>query len=506
MDASLTCAVCLGLFREPVTLPTCSHNFCKSCLLKCAAPHLWTPTEPRSCTVSCPLCRKVSTLSRGLAALPVNTTLAEVVRLLLPSGGAKDARPGSPDCGKRRCEEHPDYRLELFCRNCERACCGRCVSLRHQGVFHSVNLLDVTFQEEKLLFFNSLKTLREINEQLVKEISDNGSNTESILKANKDAVTSAIGEAQKALDLKKQELLDMLHQQQIISKKRNEIRKATKKLHKTTVESLLKDCVKIADEYEPSSFLQAACGLNKRMKSNLELQEFCADHNDVLQIEPQCLDIQAVLDAVSTLKMTTGSKDVSKLNGSFSFKSISRTWSRGMETNENYCDQELTYLQGEMEKNPMRFVSITKMPEYQHLSYEELRLKYYEPSVVQDRKAVAAPEIQMPSVCNNVNGFTFKMSLTNCAKSTRLKTQDSFDREHTACGKDVFEEKPTKMDVGRLKQKDNLSACALDKDDDPEEMSVNFAASEEFYDASCNLDPDVEEPGVHRNGHQLQRR
>ncbi|XP_040274576.1 putative tripartite motif-containing protein 61 isoform X1 [Bufo bufo] len=476
MEASLTCAVCLGVFREPVTLPSCSHNFCKSCVLECASPLVWTAAQPRAdlhTTVTCPLCRRVSNLAGGLAALPVNTTLAEVVRLI-PQSKARE-RPGAcggnQDCGvsgKEPCVEHPELRLELFCKNCELACCGKCVSLRHQGIFHSVNLLDMVFQEEKLMFFNNLKTLRELHGKLTKEISEAENSAESILKANEDAVMSAFDEVQKALDLKKQQLLDLVKQQQSTSIKRFEVQKVTKTHNKTTVESLLSACETVVDDYEPRSFLQVACGLNKRMKSNLELMQFCGDHGEeVLRFEPQCVDVQAVLDAVSALKITSPSNDVHKQNGSFSFRSVSRSWNNAVITNKKYSpfqDQELTYLQGQMQKMSIRFVCITKMPEYQHLSYEELRLKYYEPSVLQEKEAVSAPERLRPFVCNNVNNFTFNMSLTNGVTFTGLKRQETFDMDCTAYGKDVFKDKSTKTDSGKMGQKDSHIACAQKKD------------------------------------------
>ncbi|XP_069833932.1 uncharacterized protein [Dendropsophus ebraccatus] len=452
MEASLTCAVCLGVFREPVTLPRCSHNFCKTCVQECATPQTLTVVQSRSgeyCTVCCPLCRKVSSLSGGLSALPVNTTLAEIVRLLpLPgraiggrSAGATggEAGPVCADSGKTSCAEHPEYRLELFCKNCEQACCGKCVSLRHQGIFHNVNLLDMVYQEEK-----------------------------AILKTNEDAVTSAFGEVQKALDLKKQKLLDLVKQQQSASLKRSKVRKVTKAHHKTTIETLLKDCENIVDNYEPRSFLQVACGLNKRMKSNLELMGFCSDRNeDVLKIELQSVDVQTLLDAVAALTLTSGSNDVSKQSGSFSFKSMSRTWNDGMTTDEKYCpvqDQEMIYLQGQMQKMSIRFVCITKMPEYQHLSYEELRLKYYEPSVVQEREVASPSERQRPLICNNVNGVTFRIPLLNTVKPTKLKRQDAFDWERTVYGeKIVFKEKSTKKDFGREEQKNSCCASAAIK-------------------------------------------
>ncbi|KAM4052898.1 tripartite motif-containing protein 5-like [Anomaloglossus baeobatrachus] len=485
MEASLTCAVCLGVFREPVTLPRCSHNFCKVCVQDCASPQRSMGVQPKAdryITVTCPLCRKVSALSGGLASLSVNTTLAEVVRLLAQNGKSEEGLTAGYKCGsadggssgRSVCAQHPEHRLELFCKTCKQACCGKCVSLRHQGIFHNVNLLDTIFQEEKLVFFNSLKMLREIHERLQKEMSADEQNYESIL--NEEVVISSFGEVQKALDFKKEQLLDLIKQQRSTFKKRGEVRRVTRSHHKTMVESLLKDCESIVDVYEPGSFLKVACGLNKRMKSKLELMEFCADHTeDMSRLEPLCVDVEAVLDAVSALKIASGSKDVQKQNESFTFQSILRTWNPGMAANEKYCpvqDQELIYFQGQLQKMSVRYVCITKMPEYQHFSYEELRLKRYEPSVVvvQEREA-SASEVPNPFV-PNVGLFNFSMPVINPVQSTRLKRHDGFDRECASVRKKhVFKEKSAKKDHGRM-EISNICAVAIKKENIPVQTQV----------------------------------
>lgn len=161
MEASLTCAVCLGLFEDPVTLPLCSHNFCKGCVLECLASGepgpLPSPRAGQGLRFSCPLCRKLCPLPRGgYAALPVNTTLAEVVKLYRAGGGR--AGPGRGEAGAlspppavgATCEKHPARLVQLYCRMCRQAGCGQCVSEGHQGIFHAVNLLDTVYQEEKV--------------------------------------------------------------------------------------------------------------------------------------------------------------------------------------------------------------------------------------------------------------------------------------------------------------------------------------------------------------------
>lgn len=178
MEASLTCAVCLSLLEEPVTLPLCSHNFCRGCVLECLASAeaarlrqlqrgpgqarlgRGAPGPGPSCArVPCPLCRKLCLLPRGgVAALPVNTTLAEVVKLYRAGAAGGQAALGpkagsellSPQAFGGSCHKHPNRPVQLYCRMCRQAGCGQCVSEEHQGIFHSVNLIDTVYQEEKV--------------------------------------------------------------------------------------------------------------------------------------------------------------------------------------------------------------------------------------------------------------------------------------------------------------------------------------------------------------------
>ncbi|XP_044540863.1 probable E3 ubiquitin-protein ligase TRIML1, partial [Gracilinanus agilis] len=49
-NADLTCSICLGYFRDPVTV-NCGHTFCRKCLLQCS--------EESDATLTCPECRGV---------------------------------------------------------------------------------------------------------------------------------------------------------------------------------------------------------------------------------------------------------------------------------------------------------------------------------------------------------------------------------------------------------------------------------------------------------------
>ncbi|XP_073462245.1 uncharacterized protein [Aquarana catesbeiana] len=471
MEASLTCAVCLSVFRDPVTLPLCSHNFCKSCVLECGGETHTRGlrfTLPGPAQVTCPLCRKVSSIPGGLAVLPINTTLAEMVRFLSLGSREQGAGAQEADYSEKgaagRCPEHPEHKLELFCKNCAVLCCGKCVSCHHQGIFHNVNLLDMVYQEEKLIFFNSLKKLREMHERFTKNTSDE--DVKDTLKKNIDVVSLAFDEAYKALDLKKKQCLEFIKQQQNAAIKRREVRETAMAHQKVTVESLLKDCESLVDESEPKCFLQMACSLNKRMTSNLDLMELTASHDqDIVNPKPIIVDLKAVLDAISAVNITACTSNVSqpKFNG-ISFKTITKIWNPEQTPAEKYSpvqSQELCYLQGQIQKLAIRLLSITEMPEYKHLSFEELRMKYYEDSVVQESTGVSLPEGKVQTLSNAKDSPNLRIG-----EATRLSAKIRRSDFSGACStskntQESIDKAESKMEIAQEPQNDSLNKAVF---------------------------------------------
>uniref|UniRef100_A0A8C6JZ62 Uncharacterized protein n=2 Tax=Melopsittacus undulatus TaxID=13146 RepID=A0A8C6JZ62_MELUD len=333
MEASLTCAVCLSLFEEPVTLPLCSHNFCRDCVLECLAsaeaPRLQqqrgqgqsrhsrvgsgTGGDVAGARVSCPLCRKLCPLPRGgAAALPVNTTLAELVRLYRSStaGTAKaeeaEQGPGSPlslQALGGTCQKHSGRLVQLYCRMCRQAGCGLCVSKEHQGIFHSVNLIDAVYQEEKLTFFSSLKKMRTINEKLTNEISNQLNDMDMTLNKDADMIALEFGEIFKTLEMKKQQLLEDVENQRSKKEKEFAIWKKMKEAHKKTIENFLKDCEELVHECDPQRFLEVACGLNARMKTQLDLMNIASSYEKTPECTQKKMDITPVVNKILALKL-----------------------------------------------------------------------------------------------------------------------------------------------------------------------------------------------------------
>ncbi|KAM6346661.1 uncharacterized protein O3Q21_000360 isoform 2-T2 [Podargus strigoides] len=335
MEASLTCAVCLSLFEEPVTLPLCSHNFCRDCVLECLASAEAARLQQQQrgqgqarlsrvgagagggaagARVSCPLCRKLCPLPRGgAAALPVNTTLAEVVKLYR-SGTAGAARAGeaeqepgpgqlSPLALGGTCQKHPSRPVQLYCRMCRQAGCGRCVSEEHQGIFHSVNLIDTVYQEEKLTFFNNLKKMRLLNEKLMNEISSQPNDMEVVLNNDAEIIMLEFAEIFRTLEMKKQQLLEDVENQRSKKEKEFQIWKKMKETHKKSTENFLKDCEKLVHECDPQRFLEVACGLNTRMKTQLDLMSIASSHEKTPEYTQKKMDIKPVVNEILALKL-----------------------------------------------------------------------------------------------------------------------------------------------------------------------------------------------------------
>ncbi|XP_050752355.1 uncharacterized protein LOC127016069 [Gymnogyps californianus] len=420
MEASLTCAVCLSLFEEPVTLPLCSHNFCRDCVLECLAsaeaarlqqqrgqgqgrlsrggPGPGAGGGAAGARVSCPLCRKLCPLPRGgAAALPVNTTLAEVVKLYR-SGTAGAAKAGEAEQGQGpgllsplalggTCQKHPSRLVQLYCRMCRQAGCGQCVSEEHQGIFHSVNLIDTVYQEEKLTFFSSLKKMRIINEKLMNEISSQPNDTDMVLNNDAEIIALEFGEIFKTLEMKKRQLLEDVENQRSKKEKEFQIWKKMKETHKKTIENFLKDCEKLVHECDPQRFLEVACGLNTRMKTQLDLMNIASSYEKPPEYTQKKMNIKPVVNEILALKLMpvnvgivkdlpSGGNENSTKNTLF--KNNIKQWQDQKNIPNTFlpvAGQEEALADGS--RICTRLMSISEMSAFQNMSHEELRYKYY---------------------------------------------------------------------------------------------------------------------------------
>ncbi|XP_034298592.1 tripartite motif-containing protein 59-like isoform X1 [Pantherophis guttatus] len=426
MEASLTCAVCLSLFEDPVTLPVCSHNFCRHCVVEylSQAASVVLPSSSSSASrpssrsrdslqqsprapgrpsrdggsiiLSCPLCRKLCSLpsDRGASALPVNTTLAEVVKLFRAASPATkpsleaiaevDSSALVPQLAALGgiCKKHPGRLLQLYCRMCRSGGCGQCVSEDHRGVFHSVNLIDTVYQEEKLAFFSNLKKIRELQLKMMNEISVSPKDEKALMQNEEELIKTEFEKLYNALETRKKELLKNLESQKKRKEKEHLIWKNMKEAHRKTIENILIDCENLLDECDPQHFLEVACNLNQRMKTQLELMQMASGHED----QPECkqiqLDIKSIVKDISALTITEVSLDIPKADIPSGNSEPSTSASPENKWEDKIEQDKFHPVPGkdvlENGKNiPTQYMSVSATTKFQNISHEELRYIHY---------------------------------------------------------------------------------------------------------------------------------
>ncbi|KAM7067299.1 E3 ubiquitin-protein ligase TRIM65 isoform 2-T2 [Molossus nigricans] len=156
LEDKLTCAICLALYRDPVTLP-CGHNFCGACIRD-----WWGPGEK-----ACPECR--ASFPDG-AELRRNVTLSSVLEVVRAERGpaASPAPAAGPDPGAR-CPQH-GRPLELFCRTEGRCVCSACVV--NECGLHERALLDVECQARKAQLRAMLEVTRQQTTQAEHQLQE----------------------------------------------------------------------------------------------------------------------------------------------------------------------------------------------------------------------------------------------------------------------------------------------------------------------------------------------
>uniref|UniRef100_A0A670HYH5 RING-type E3 ubiquitin transferase n=1 Tax=Podarcis muralis TaxID=64176 RepID=A0A670HYH5_PODMU len=141
-----TCPICLEYFRDPVIIPECGHNFCRSCLIQC-----WGESEGEA---SCPQCREILQ-HRNL--IP-NRPLKNVVKKLTVGKLRLHEEKGAEGKG-RVCEKHLEP-LKLFCKKDQSPICVVCDrSKEHKS--HEVVPLEEASQEYKVRNLSGQRVTRQ---------------------------------------------------------------------------------------------------------------------------------------------------------------------------------------------------------------------------------------------------------------------------------------------------------------------------------------------------------
>ena len=208
LDREITCAICQEHYTEPKLL-TCSHYFCKDCILKRV---LRVPTGK---PFSCPECREEILLPKGgidklQTAFFLNRIKATIATLEGAHGEAihQESQNIAQDSLPEKCAAHKEP-LIVYCFDCGRLICPHCVIDDHNG--HKLKFNKVAAPDARKKLMEKLKPLRELKVSLshaaVKVQTTRCEVEAQGLSVAKDIRTSFL-ELQKILDDHKRELLE----------------------------------------------------------------------------------------------------------------------------------------------------------------------------------------------------------------------------------------------------------------------------------------------------------
>ena len=140
LEEQLTCAICLGLYTNPKTLP-CLHSFCQQCLEG-------LPLDPQGDNyfISCPTCRHCTQLPEptGAADFPVAfhiNNLQEVRNLMIKVSGHQQVT----------CDNCTTTNATSYCKECAKFLCQECSDVDHVADHKMASLNEVATSATKLL-------------------------------------------------------------------------------------------------------------------------------------------------------------------------------------------------------------------------------------------------------------------------------------------------------------------------------------------------------------------
>lgn len=136
MEDLVTCSVCLENFTDPRALP-CVHSYCKACLERLVDPQG---------KITCPQCRIEVEVPDGDVS---NFNPNFFVNSLLEMMNLMNEVTLTTDCNSTpHCQTHVEKACELYCEDCSRLICYRCIA--KWGNCHIHSYTDIEEAEKKI--------------------------------------------------------------------------------------------------------------------------------------------------------------------------------------------------------------------------------------------------------------------------------------------------------------------------------------------------------------------
>ena len=222
LEEQLNCSICLDIYDDPKLLQ-CFHTYCRKCLVK-----LVVRDQQGDLSLTCPICRQATPVpANGVAGLQSAFQTNKFLRIredlvkerdtaVSLEGSKVRATPLTSSTKKTipNCFEHVDKERELYCGTCGELICYKCAFRggKHEG--HNYDEIKNAYEKYKGEVRPSLEpmegklnTLKKALAQLdtrCREVSDQREVIE-------DSIYNAIRGLHQLLDVRKTELISVLH-------------------------------------------------------------------------------------------------------------------------------------------------------------------------------------------------------------------------------------------------------------------------------------------------------
>ena len=223
LEEQLNCSICLDIYDDPKLLQ-CFHTYCRKCLVK-----LVIRDEQGDLSLTCPICRQATPVpANGVTGLKSAFQTNEFLQIRDDLVKERDmtvsleeskvaATPLTPSKKKtnQNCFEHVDKERELYCETCEVLICYKCAFRGGKHYSHDCDEIKNAYQRYKGEVRPSVEPmeckLNTVKEALAhldthcREVSDQREVIE-------DSIYDAIRRLHHLLDVRKTELISVLHQ------------------------------------------------------------------------------------------------------------------------------------------------------------------------------------------------------------------------------------------------------------------------------------------------------
>ena len=250
LEEQLNCSICLDIYDDPKLLQ-CFHTYCRKCLVK-----LVVRDQQKDLSLTCPICRQTTPVpANGVAGLQSAFQTNEFLRLrdnlikkkdmaVSLEESKVDVTSLSPSMKKAisNCFEHVDKEQELYCETCEELICLRCVIRGGKHHSHDYDEIKSAYERYKGEVRPSLEPMEDKLDTVKKALAQLDTRCGEVSDQREvieDSIHDAIRGLHQLLDVRKTELISVLHQ--ITQAKLKDL--ATQRDEMETIQAQLSSCL-----------------------------------------------------------------------------------------------------------------------------------------------------------------------------------------------------------------------------------------------------------------------